>query len=105
MRLAGRAECDLGSASMTRAARVALVALVAGAGAWFLVTTSPPTTTSIDQVAVHNSLAVYIREHTAAADEVAIVAYGGATYFYSRPAAIGYTQAALLTNPNASNSS
>ena len=78
--------------SVMRAVRVALVGLAAAAGAGFLVITSPPTSTTIDRVAARGALAAYIRDHTAPDDEIAIIGYGGSTYFYSRPAAIGYTQ-------------
>jgi hypothetical protein len=58
---------------------------------WSIAASAGPTR-SIDSVARNDALVAYVRAHTDPGDTVAVIGWGGETYFYGRQPALTYTQ-------------
>ena len=68
-----------------------LAFLVIASGVWYWLVSPMATKMTIDDLVSALPVPTYVRVHTTSDDRIAVFTYGGPTYFYSRPAAIGYT--------------
>ena len=68
-----------------------LAVLACAAGMWYVTGIQSGMATDMDSLVGGRQLVSYVREHTDNGDTIVEFPYGGATYFYGRPAAIGYT--------------